>query len=228
MHVFVLVAVFKTAVYLFWWWLYFCLFLILSILRAQLGNVHLCNAPFKLFSSQYNNYGFCTNPSCSKGQGLKNTVHSWKVVVAVPLKGLVCFSRFPVDCCEWCLIWSRCDVGVYGSIYVGVPCNKRMSGKWRGCVIRRVLCFVFWIKYFINISFPYPARAACSDDGLGFKFFYEQVGHNGTDRKAHSYYMHQLLIITLEEVCVIEAEMSIMCWCVVWTWMLYCGALCVL
>ena len=40
------------------------------------------------------------NSPCSMCKGVENTVPNKKVVVAVPMKVLVCVGRFPGDCCQ--------------------------------------------------------------------------------------------------------------------------------
>ena len=42
-----------------------------------------------------------------------------------------------------------------------------------------------------------------SVDGLGFKFFYEEVGYNRTDRGTHGCTMYLFIILTLEKELVI-------------------------
>ena len=54
-------------------------------------------------------------------------------------------------------------------------------------------------KSFILIPEPQLWLGGGSVDGLGFKLFSEQVGHNGADGRSYGCPMHLFMILTLEE-----------------------------
>ena len=54
-----------------------------------------------------------------------------------------------------------------------------------------------------SIPEPYPWRVSGIVDGLNFKLFHEQVGHNGVYEGTHGCLIYLFKILTLEaEICV--------------------------